>query len=377
MRRLFMDALKEFGFFMQPARRKCLHLYFYFMDGDFGLIHARIQTWFPHADPGVSQMGTSGSLGSCRPITSAIPSTTTSFSGSRTWPSADAGHSPRPPRLMGERSKQVLDDILFKTRQDLCELYPQLLSHGTLCFGAREAMNFLGRKLHGKSKARSSPISRASSAAARVDPESPVSKRTGSRCIASRVSFFGWKPSTIPRNSGYARRSRATASVKPNGLRCAKGSPTYSATVRSPSKPTAVISMRCGGRGSNQRETGSRPCHHSQKDAAGRGCSGFNPLARHDAELFMAGEHCLRGFTNHDIRARLASSVHLRTCRQDPKKESAKVSRTLRRFHALSLIAKIPRTRRWRVTLYGRRVMSTSLYLRDHDFPKAYSVIAA
>ena len=41
-------------------------------------------------------------------------------------------------------------DILFKTRQDLCELYPQLLSHSTLCFGAKEVMNFLGRKLHGK-----------------------------------------------------------------------------------------------------------------------------------------------------------------------------------------------------------------------------------
>jgi hypothetical protein len=30
--------------------------------------------------------------------------------------------------------------------------------------------------------------------------------------------------------------------------------------------------------------------------------------------------------------------------------ESAKVSRTFRRFHAHGLIAKVPRTRRWRVT---------------------------
>lgn len=122
------------------------------------------------------------------------------------------------------------------------------------------------------------------------------------------------------------------------------------------------------------------PLTTPKKDAAGRGCSGFNPLARYDAELFqtlMAGEHCLRGFTNRDVRARLASSVHLRTCRHDSKKESAKVSRTSRRFHAHGLIAKIPRTRRWRVTLYGRRVMGTSLYLRDHDFPKAYTKIAA
>src|SRR5206468_4212548 len=33
--------------FVKSARRKCLHLYFYFMDRQFGLIHVRIQTWFP------------------------------------------------------------------------------------------------------------------------------------------------------------------------------------------------------------------------------------------------------------------------------------------------------------------------------------------
>jgi hypothetical protein len=117
-----------------------------------------------------------------------------------------------------------------------------------------------------------------------------------------------------------------------------------------------------------------------KKDTAGRRCPGFNPLARHDAELFqslMAGEHCLRGFTNRDIRAQLAATLHLRACRHDPRKQSAKVSRTFRRFHAHGLIAKIPRTHRWRVTLYGRQVMGTSLYLRNHHFPNAYSKIAA
>jgi len=41
------------------------------------------------------------------------------------------------------------------------------------------------------------------------------------------------------------------------------------------------------------------------------------------------------------------------------------------------LIAKIPHTRRWRVTAYGRHVMGTSLYLRDQHFPNAYAKIAA
>jgi len=32
--------------FVQSAKRKCLFLYFYFMDQNFGLIHVRLQTWF-------------------------------------------------------------------------------------------------------------------------------------------------------------------------------------------------------------------------------------------------------------------------------------------------------------------------------------------
>ena len=117
-----------------------------------------------------------------------------------------------------------------------------------------------------------------------------------------------------------------------------------------------------------------------KKDAAGRGCPAFKPLARRDAELFqsiMDGNHCLRGFANRDIRQRLASTPRLRQCANDPKKSSSKISRILRRFRAHGWIAKIPRTRRWRVTVYGRRVMGTALYLRNHDFSRAYSHVAA
>ena len=86
-----------------------------------------------------------------------------------------------------------------------------------------------------------------------------------------------------------------------------------------------------------------------KKDAAGRGCSGFNPLARRDTELFqsvMDGDHCIRGFNNRDIRTRLVSTPHLRKCGKDSRKQSSKISRILRRFRAHGLIAKIPRTRR-------------------------------
>jgi len=81
-------------------------------------------------------------------------------------------------------------------------------------------------------------------------------------------------------------------------------------------------------------------------------------MAQHDATLFkspMAGEHCLHGFTNRDIRSRLTGTHWLRACADDPKKPSTKVGRCFRRLHAHGFIAKIPRTRRWRVTDYGAR----------------------
>ena len=33
--------------YVQSAKRKCLQLYYYFMDHDLGLIHVKLQTWFP------------------------------------------------------------------------------------------------------------------------------------------------------------------------------------------------------------------------------------------------------------------------------------------------------------------------------------------
>src|SRR5262249_25080888 len=33
--------------YIESAKRKCLFLYYYFMDRELGLIHVRLQTWFP------------------------------------------------------------------------------------------------------------------------------------------------------------------------------------------------------------------------------------------------------------------------------------------------------------------------------------------
>jgi hypothetical protein len=40
-------------------------------------------------------------------------------------------------------------DVMFKSEAAVKELYPKLISHSALCFGAREIMGFFGRKLAG------------------------------------------------------------------------------------------------------------------------------------------------------------------------------------------------------------------------------------
>jgi hypothetical protein len=59
-------------------------------------------------------------------------------------------------------------------------------------------------------------------------------------------------------------------------------------------------------------------------------------------------------------------------CRKDTKR-SAQVSRLLQRLHVCGLIAKVPHSRRWRVTPFGHRVMSAALTVRCKEFPNIYA----
>jgi hypothetical protein len=85
----------------------------------------------------------------------------------------------------------------------------------------------------------------------------------------------------------------------------------------------------------------------------------------------MSGEYAVHGFANRDLRARLAATV-IRLS-GDPRRQSAQLSRLLHRLHVYGLVAKIPRSRRWRVTDFGHRIMSTSVKLREREFPHEYA----
>jgi hypothetical protein len=111
------------------------------------------------------------------------------------------------------------------------------------------------------------------------------------------------------------------------------------------------------------------------RDGQGRASRAFNPAAPTDFTLFAAvlrGEHTLQGLRNRDLRVRLFGPAAA-----TDRRRSAHVSRLLKRLHLRGLLAKIPRSRRWRVTQLGHAVLSTAVLLREEHFPNVFLKDAA
>lgn len=112
----------------------------------------------------------------------------------------------------------------------------------------------------------------------------------------------------------------------------------------------------------------------------GQSVRAFNPLSKEDQCLFkslLSGDNTINGFRNRDIRERLAGTPALHTCGNDRHKQSAKVSRLLKRLHLYGLIAKVPRSRRWRLSQKGWSLLSASVSLRENAFPRLHLQAAA
>jgi hypothetical protein len=93
----------------------------------------------------------------------------------------------------------------------------------------------------------------------------------------------------------------------------------------------------------------------------GKSYAGFNPAREDECRLFaalLAGDHIAQGFRNHDIRKALYIEPQ-----RDPERHrhSAAIGRILKRLHVRELVAKVPRTRRWRITDLGRRILGDTL----------------
>lgn len=377
------------------APRKCLCYYFYYSDPVFGRLHVRLQTWFPLTiqvylnghDWLALAMSAEGldfeqedncftRLGDCERARELADEFV-----DLAWPAVLNRLASRVNPLLtsllaGLEYYWVIDqaeyatDVLFDKASTLTPLFEELLRQATLGFGAEDVMRFLGRKLTPQFKGEIKTSSRRRAPGARIKH---WMKGNWIKMYSKAGSVL--RIETVinhPYEFRVRRRGKRKGRQVTGWFPLAKGVKNlrrYREVTRSANRRylQALAAFDNPAPGHKALE---RVCERaSYKKRTQRG---INPLRRDDLALLkatMRGEHCIHGFRNRD----LAEALGLKKPR-DPAaalRQSAWVTRKLHLLHAHKLVAKIPRSRRWRVTANGVAIMNAAIQYREQVLAQA------
>jgi len=220
-------------------------------------------------------------------------------------------------------------DVLFRSHQALEELMPRLLTYSTLYFEARDVLAFLGRKLTGQFLG--------DVVTDQVD-FSQMPKRLPGRRVKHRMKRNWMK---MYNKEGAVLRVE-TVINDPEEFRIRRRVRRHGRSVIAwvpLSKGVAFLSRyqescgQCNGRylDALAHVDDTAPAIRALDALSGRAATPdgrtvrpFNPVARQDRTLFealMSGEHVLHGFTNRELREKLARAAF--PLAADPAKHSA------------------------------------------------------
>lgn len=373
------------------ASRKCLFVYFYFLDREFGFLHVRLQTWLPFD----LQVCLNGREWLARRLDQAgIPY--------ERWENCflRLADPPRAQRLMDRllqkrwargldryarrcqpllargavladqryywtlRQAEYATDLMCRDAASLAAVYPALVRHAIQCFTAEDILRFLGRKLvpRFQGAVSSTLVRRIEGVRIRhwVDENSLKMYDKGARVLRvettinnprrfrvyRRVTRQGRRVMAwLPLRKGIADLWRRTQLARAANARylnalAVVGDAAPAAQVLD---PVAAPIVKPTGR--------FRPLH---------------PIAPADSAVFravLAGPSLAHGFRNGDVRHRLfPNDAEAPEARH---RAAARTTRLLRLLRAHRLIQKVPRTTLYRVTPFGHTVMATALTCRQ------------
>ena len=376
---------------LRPDFRKCTVLYVFLMHAVLGLIHVKIQTWLPLT----MQVYVNGHDVLARKLDE-IGVKYTMCDNAFTWIEdmraaqrcADRFVKLKWPKLLGQLARRfnpllgdelrgseyywVVDqaehatDVLFRDASALAGLYPRMVEHARVCFTAADVLRFLGRKLTGqfqggvqthvqrrvegvriKHQMKSNKLKMYDKAASVLRIETTINDPSEFR-VWRKIGKgpMAWHP--LPKGVAWLWRF-AEVSRSANGRYL---------------EALAVVDDDGAARRLLDRAT--RPAQRN-----GRRKRALQPLSPQDQQVFLAvmrGEHRLRGFRNGD----LATHLYPRPSgdRVEGRRRCARVTRVIQLLRAHGLVAKIPRTRRYRITQQGERLMSAAIKVKEQHLPR-------
>lgn len=381
--------------------RKCLHLYHYYMHPQWGLMHMRLQTWFPfnlwccmNGREWLAKQLDYHQIGYQKRDNCFIAVEDVD----RVQALADAQLQTDWAAELQTIAQQVhpiqrtifdafpltyywscqdsewASDIMFRSPQALSQIYPHLIRHGMANLSCEQVMRFLGRK-------EPTVGGRYGTFAGEVTSnlkERPEGIRLKHYVNGNSVKMYD--------KQGSVLRIETTI-IQPRDFKVYRGTETQPEDLkwRTMRKGVADLPRRAAvSQASNDRYSAALAFAHCskplkdlaksvcrRKKEATRSVRALNPLGAEDAallEIVNRGEFSINGFRNRDLRK------HLYPCATSDKKEqlkrSAAVTRKLRILRLHGLIKKVPKTHRYVLTTHGGQTITALLAARSADVQK-------
>ena len=388
------DGMSSWRFISQE--RKCLHLYFYYMDREFGLMHVRLATWLPFG----IQVCLNGREYLARRMNQAgigYEQRDNCFTRiddlkkaqrlmqeleNRKWPRTLNALARRVNPLLATgqklesqsyywslRESEYATDVMFKDAAALQGIYPALVEHAMRRLSCRDVLRFLGRRTNRRynGDAGSSLLKRTEGVRVKHWAEENSIKMYDKQGSVLRIE------TTI----NNVRRFKTRRMTVRNGVRAMHWIPMRHGVADLPRR--VEISRLANGRYLEALAVVGVPEPARQLlDAVSqrvvkndRPYRPLRPVTEQEAAMFEAaldGQFLLRGFGNRELRQRLGEARP-----RDPRearRQSARMTRLLRLLRAHALIRKVSGTRFYRVTDKGHHIMTAALRLRNADVSK-------
>lgn len=372
--------------------RKCLHVYFYLLDPDFGLMHIRLQTWLPltiqvcingrewlarqmkRAGIAYEQKDNCFTSIADPARAQALMDRLVDYPWAKwlnrwaPWVNPWLGRQARP-QLRGYywtvRQGEYATDLMFRSPEALAEVYPALCRHAIEEFSSPHVLRFLARRTN-----------------ARFNGElcTRWERRREGLCVKHYLEENSLK---MYDKQGSVLRVETTLN-NPGRFKV------YRRVTRKGQRVKGWYPLRKGivdlrrrvelSRAANARYLealavvgDSRPSHRildpvSRPVQEPRRYRGLRPISPEDSRYFavlLRGEFRLQGVRNRDLRQALDAEAE-----SDPARRyqlAARITRILQLFRAHGLIYRVSRTHYYRPAEKGYEVMSTALKFRQTD----------
>jgi hypothetical protein len=398
-------AQKKLVLRLEPG--KCLHFYFYFLHEQLGLLHLRLQTWFPFAmhlclngrhwlarqldQAGIGYLQRENCFTWIEDQARAQALARAQLQSS--WPTLlqplveqchpHAAELCRPLALSyywSVSESEYATDVMFKSPAALARLYPALVHQGIKHFGSTDVLRFLGHKVQANGRVHGNHQGEILSSL----KHRPEGLRLKHQANGNSVKLYD--------KQGSVLRVETTLN-RPHQFRV------YRASERDPEQKKrwqvlrksvgdlhrrAVICEAINGRylealasvraGLSAGAVARAVCRPIIKD--GRRHRALNPWSPEDAallELISRGEWTISGFRNRDVRTALYSG---RVEAAELRRQSGRVTRALTRLRAHGIIKKVTGSYRYQLTSQGRQIVTALLAARQADVEKLMALAA-